>query len=66
MDKIHTMSDWHKYKLVSKEKWIELFNQNKEVYKIYKDDSETLIENINDFNIKNINEIVWFWIEIKE
>ena len=63
MWKIHTMSDGHKFKLLSKEEWVKLFNQNKEVFKIYKDDSEALIEKVEDFNIST-NDIIWFWIEI--
>lgn len=65
MWKIHTMSDWHKFKLVTKEEWIKLFNENKEVFKIYIDDSEALIEKLEDFNEVLQFWVLWFWIEVK-
>lgn len=65
MWKIYTMSDWHKFELVTKKEWIKLFNENKEVYKIYVDDSEALIEKIEDFTDVLAFWVVWYWVEIK-
>lgn len=64
--KIHTMSDWHQFKLVSKEEGIDLFKKNKEVFKIYIDDSEALIEKVEDFNEVLWFAVLWFWIELSK